>query len=230
MTKIVEPVVRLIAHTRLADDFPHELMKRQATSTDAETLVTLSGRLCYQSFHRPNPATMLDQDYIERTVFEQQHGSIIEHATATLLFTGVSRAFLAELTRHRHLSFSVLSQRFVDETDTAVVMPPAIRELDTKARAGWLQEQEAAIAAYVNTVEVLTAAGQKRKQAREAARSLLPNAVETKMVVTGNLRAWAQTIERRTDPSADAEMIEVMRMANTALTPVAPTIFARENR
>ena len=230
MTTIVEPVVRLIAHTRLADDFPHEVMSRQPTSTDAETLVTFSGRQCYESFRRPNPATHLDADYIARTVFEQQHGSIIEHATATLLFTGVSRAFLAELTRHRHLSFSVLSQRFVDETDTAVVMPPAIRELDTKARAYWLNAQQDAIGQYVDFVDELTDAGYTRKQAREAARSLLPNAVETKMVVTGNLRAWLQTIERRTDPSADAEMQTVMRMANEALVPVAPSIFARENR
>lgn len=230
MTTIVEPVVKLLAHTVLAPTYPHDVMARQAFSTDAETLVTFAGRQCYESFHRPNPSTHLDQNYIERTVFEQAHGSIIEHATATLLFTGVSRAFLAEITRHRHLSFSVLSQRFVDETDTAVVMPPAIREMDERSREDWLNDQASAIYAYSVYAEALVDRGFPRKQAREAARSLLPNAVETKMVVTGNLRAWLQTIERRTDPSADAEMAEVMRMANEALKPVAPSIFARNPR
>ncbi len=69
---------------------------------------------CYESWHRPRPETYHDRDYIGRTIFEQQHGSILEHATATLYFTGVSRSFLTELTRHRMLSFSVRSQRFVD--------------------------------------------------------------------------------------------------------------------
>jgi len=229
LTKIVEPAVKLLAHTQVTS-VVDDLLARDPDATDAEHLIEAAGRSCYQSFHRPNPATRRNADYIERTIFEMAHGSIVEHATATLLFTGVSRAFLAELTRHRHLSFSVLSQRFVDETDTAVVMPPAIRELDTKARAYWLNAQQDAIGQYVDFVDELTDAGYTRKQAREAARSLLPNAVETKMVVTGNLRAWLQTIERRTDPSADAEMQLCMRMAQEALTPVAPSIFARNNR
>ena len=229
MTKIVEPVVRLLASTAVTS-VVDDLLPRDPDATDAEHLIEMAGRSCYQSFHRPNPATRRNADYIERTIFEQAHGSIAEHATATLLFTGVSRAFLAELTRHRHLSFSVLSQRFVNESETAVVMPPAIKKLDTKQRAAWLQDQQSAVWAYVSMADALRAEGEGLKQAREAARSLLPNAVETRMVVTGNLRAWLQTIERRTDPSADAEMIQVMRMANDALVPVAPSIFARDKR
>src|SRR5699024_1940335 len=171
--------------------------------TDAETLVTFAGRSCYESWHRPRPETYHDRDYIDRTIFEQQHGSILEHATATLYFTGVSRAFLTELTRHRHLSFSVRSQRFVNESGANIVLPPALRNLEEDP-GGFvdLVEHQADGCAFIygELVYALEDSGVKRKQAREAARSILPNMTETKMVVTGNLRAWLQVIERRTAP------------------------------
>src|SRR5699024_2447156 len=113
---IVEPQVTLLAHTMIDADAISELMEIQPESTDAETLVTFAGRSCYESWHRPSEATRADADYIERTIFQQVHGSILEHAIATLYFTGVSRACLLELERHRLLSFSVRSQRFVDES------------------------------------------------------------------------------------------------------------------
>src|SRR5699024_12876333 len=52
-------------------------------------------------------------------------------ASATFYLTGVSRALLAEITRHRHLSFSVMSQRFVDESDANIVIPPAVRKSES---------------------------------------------------------------------------------------------------
>ena len=96
---IVEPKVTLLAHTVINDDVVAELMDIQPQSTDAETLVTFAGRSCYESWHRPRPETYHDKDYIDRTIFKYRHGSILEHSTATLYFTGVSRAFLTELTR-----------------------------------------------------------------------------------------------------------------------------------
>lgn len=225
-THTVTPRVQLLAHTTINREAIGALMDIQGGSTDAETLVTFAGRQCYESFHRPSKATFHDPDYIGRTVFEQGHGSILEHATATLYFTGVSRAFLAEITRHRHLSPSVLSQRFVSEENAKFVIPPALRSEEhqqvadnmlTKARMDLLHYQDA-----VNT---LMEAGNTRKQAREAARGILPNMTETKIVLTGNLRAWHDTIARRTAPDADAEMIEVMTMARKVLHTVAPTIF-----
>lgn len=218
---IVEPQVKLLAHTVIDDDVIAELMDIQPQSTDAETLVTFAGRSCYESWHRPRPETYHDRDYIERTIFEQQHGSILEHATATLYFTGVSRAFLTELTRHRHLSFSVRSQRFVDEGEASIVIPPAL----TGKENGLVEHMDEALGFYEWLVKERTEAGVPRKQAREAARAILPNMTETKMVVTGNLRAWLQVIERRTAPDADAELQEVMGMARDVLKPLAPSIF-----
>ena len=224
---IVEPSVKLLAHTTIDADAISELMEIQPASTDAETLVTFAGRSCYESWHRPSEATRDDADYIERTIFEQQHGSILEHATATLYFTGVSRAFLTELTRHRHLSFSVRSQRFVDEGQAKIVAPPVLRGADMTRT---LQDaMDTAAKSYSWVVACLEAGDVKGKQAREAARAVLPSMTETKMVVTSNLRGWLQVIERRTAPDADAELQEVMGMARDVLKPLAPSIFGRDS-
>ena len=235
MPNIVSPRVELIAHTRLTTtahktangDYEATTpiaayMEPNPGATDAETLVEFAGRSCYQSFHRPNPKTAKTADYLERTLFQQAHWSIAEHVTATLYFTGVSRAFTHELIRHRHLSYSQLSQRFVDESEANIVVPPALRggdEHSVNAAAAF------AVEAYKDVARGLIDSGVPRKQAREAARSILPNAIETRIVVTGNLRAWNEVIARRTAPDADAEMIEVMGMARDALAPIAPNII-----
>ena len=227
---IVEPQVKLIAHTIIDHDAISELMEIQPESTDAETLVTFAGRSCYESWHRPTEKTRKDADYIERTIFEQEHGSILEHATATLHITGMSRACLLELERHRLLSFSVRSQRFVDESGANIVLPPVYRYAQPETALHRAAELLEGIAQdldshYEGLVAEAEIDGYKRKQAREAARAILPNMTETKVIVTANLRAWLEVIERRTAPDADAEIQEVMGMAREALRPLAPTIF-----
>ena len=221
---IVEPQVKLLAHTVIDDDVIAELMDIQPQSTDVETLVTFAGRSCYESWHRPSEATHDDADYINRTIFEQTHGSILEHATATLYFTGVSRAFLTELTRHRHLSFSVRSQRFVDEGQANIVIPPAMKDL-RHTKNTLLEKFEDQLHTYRWLVQQNLDNGYTRKESREAARAVLPSMTETKMVVTANLRGWLEVINRRTAPDADAELQEVMGMARDVLKPLAPSIF-----
>lgn len=227
MTNIVTPQVQLLAHTKIDEKAISEWMSIQDGSTDAETLLTMAGRNCYRSFHRPNEATYDDADYLRRTLGDQGHWSIAEHATATLYFTGVSRAFLTELTRHRHLSFSVESQRFINANDANIVMPPAMRDLDEEDQDGFLLLAEESIEDYKAIQTALNHL--PKKQRNEAARALLPNAVETRMVVTGNLRAWHEVIQRRTQPDADAEIQEVMRLAAQELHTVSPIIFPKEN-
>ena len=227
---IVEPQVKLIAHTIIDHDAISELMEIQPESTDAETLVTFAGRSCYESWHRPTEKTRKDADYIERTIFEQEHGSILEHATATLHITGMSRACLLELERHRLLSFSVRSQRFVDESGANIVLPPVYRYAQPETALHRAAELLEGIAQdldshYEGLVAEAEIDGHKRKQAREAARAILPNMTETKVIVTANLRAWLEVIERRTAPDADAEIQEVMGMARDVLRPLAPSIF-----
>ena len=237
---IVEPAVRLLAHTAIVPDAIEQRMEIQEGSTDAETLTVYAGRSCYESWSRPNEKTREDKDYLQRTLFEQGHMSILEHATATFYLTGVSRALLAEITRHRHLSFSVRSQRFVSEEDASIVIPPAAKKSEAevvydseefhddlkgslpKALEWWAGE---AVWNYEGLVSALTGEGLPRKQAREAARAVLPNMIETRVVVTGNLRAWHEVIERRTAPDADAEFQQVAGMIRDELQKLAPEVF-----
>lgn len=249
---IVEPAVQLLAHTAIVPDAIEQRLEIQEGSTDAETLTVYAGRGCYESWSRPNEKTREDKDYLRRTLFEQGHFSILEHASATFYLTGVSRALTHELVRHRHLSFSQLSQRFVDESEANIVIPPAVRKAKAEevSRSGeslgsvhsrTLEEyydglrgrlpdalEESAGNAlwdYGVYVKALTAGGLSRKQAREAARAVLPNMVETRIVVTGNLRAWHEVIERRTAPDADAEFQEVAGMIREELQRLAPEVF-----
>ena len=221
---IVEPAVRLLAHTAIVPDAIEQRLEIQEGSTDAETLTVYAGRSCYESWSRPNEKTREDKDYLQRTLFEQGHFSILEHASATFYLTGVSRALLAEITRHRHLSFSVLSQRFVDESEANIVIPPAARGSE---KLMWEFEDAAAGArhSYRELVEALSDSGLTRKQAREAARAVLPNMVETRIVVTGNLRAWHEVIARRTAPDADAEFQQVANLIRNELQRLAPEVF-----
>ena len=242
--KIAEPRVELIAHTTLACDGRSPAieghMSLDPDAGDMQQLVEFAGRSCYQSFHKPNPKTARNKDYIARTLHGQKHWSIAEHATATFYITGVSRALTHELIRHRHLSYSQLSQRFVDESEANIVIPPAAKKSEAEvvlqredyyddmsgsipeALEWWGQE---AVWKYEDLVSALTGEGLPRKQAREAARAMLPNMVETKIVVTGNLRAWHEVIERRTAPDADAEFQQVAGLIRKELRKLAPEVF-----
>lgn len=232
------PSVELIAHTALAEDTAATTkLPRDPDAHDAEHLIEFAGRVCYESHHRPNPATATNVGYLNNTLFKQKHWSIAEHATASFYIEGVSRSFLAELTRHRHLSFSVLSQRFVDESESRFVVPPAMYEkVGTTDSYGdelevsiFREAAAASLNAYNELVKGLRDdpyLDLSRKQLREAARSVLMNATEVKMVVSGNLRAWHEVTQRRMKPDADAEINLVCNMIYHELSKhVSPTLF-----
>ena len=237
---IATPNVRLIAHTTIPWEFVEDerhddgsvtvqsvhatdfLMERGEGATDMDNLAEFAGRACYRAESKPNPATEQNADYLAN-IIRQQHTSVLEHSSASFYITGVSRAFLAEITRHRHLSFSVQSQRFVDESEANIVVPPAIREL---GMGSYLDDvMVGASRDYTRLVRDLTDAGLPRKQAREAARAVLPNMTEVRMVVSGNMRAWRDTLVRRIAPGADAEMREVAGMILAELKKLAPASF-----
>jgi thymidylate synthase (FAD) len=195
-------------------------------ATRADSLVEFAGRSCYQSFDKPNPATAANDDYLAN-IIEQGHFSVMEHATATFYAEGVSRNLTHELVRHRHLSYSQLSQRFVDESKrgAGAVIPPAFRK-DNRL-GDLLQDVETvAFEAYDKAVEILTDDhGKPRKQAREAARFLLPSGMDTSIVVTGNMRAWRDFLGKRWSVHADAEIREFAGAVLAELDEIAPGCF-----
>lgn len=217
--------VTLIGNTQLAKDGATimQWMRLDDHSSAPDDLVEFAGRACYQSFNKPNEATRSNEDYLAN-IIKQQHFSVMEHASASFYVTGVSRSLTHELVRHRHLSFSQLSQRFVNEEDFATVAPPALQG-DTLGEYHLEDMAEKAKAAYAYLVSLLLEKGLTRKEAREAARAVLPNMTETRLVVTGNFRAWRDVIVRRIDPAADAEIQEFARLVLAALKVLAPGCF-----
>jgi thymidylate synthase (FAD) len=221
--------VDVIASTSLGDlplweAYGYEVwpMASSERVTDADALGEAAGRICYKSFNRPNPKTARNEDYLAN-ILAQAHFSVLEHASVSLLVRGVSRALLTELTRHRHLSFSVVSQRYVDYSGSEPVIPPAIAGTDLERP--FRNDYNAALKAYEAAVTLLMRRGHKRKQAREAARGILPNAAPVDMVVTGNLRAWRDVLGKRWHVAADAEIREFAGLALAHLRSVAPNSF-----
>ncbi|GAA2380964.1 FAD-dependent thymidylate synthase [Dactylosporangium salmoneum] len=204
-----------------------------AWSTDAdggEALAEFAGRACYQSWSKPNPATATNAGYLKH-ILEVGHLSVLEHGTVTFYMTGVSRSFTHELVRHRHFSYSQLSQRYVPGRDAAMVEPAVIAE-DPALHKTFVEASEAALRAYNELLEGLEAKFAdvasptlRRKQARQAARAVLPNAAETRIVVTGNYRAWRHFVTMRASEGADVEIREVAVACLRELQRIAPSVF-----
>jgi thymidylate synthase (FAD) len=201
------------------------------TRAAAELLAEIAGRTCYMSFGKGRKS---NQEYLEN-ILASKHGSVLEHAVWNLLITGVSRALTHELVRHRAgFGYSQLSQRYVDESEARYVVPPLFQENDA-LRQKWQQTIDCIRKAYVELAEASTQYVQhkhpemtprdRRKWARQAARSILPNACETKIFVTGNSRAWRHFLELRGSPHADTEIrllaVEICR----GLKKESPNIF-----
>jgi len=202
--------------------------------TDADggaALVEFAGRACYQSWSKPNPRTATNASYL-RHIIDVGHFSVLEHASVSFYITGISRSCTHELIRHRHFSYSQLSQRFVPERDSQVVLPPGI-EGDPELQELFLRAADASREAYDELLTRLEAkfsevpnAVLRRKQVRQAARAVLPNATETRIVVTGNYRAWRHFIAMRASEHADVEIRRLAIECLRQLTDVAPAAFA----
>ena len=203
-------------------------------STDADggqALVEFAGRACYQSWSKPNPTTATNAAYLKH-IIDVGHFSVLEHASVSFYITGMSRSCTHELIRHRHFSYSQLSQRYVPEDDAQVVLPPGI-EGDPELEELFLAAADASRAAYTELLAgwkpsspTSPNATLRRKQARQAARAVLPNATETRIVVTGNYRAWRHFIAMRASEHADVEIRRLAIACLRQLVDVAPAVFA----
>lgn len=228
MPEIVQPKVQVIAwtHFEIPDGIPWD--------TDADggqALAEFAGRACYQSWKKPNPATATNAGYLNH-ILEVGHLSVLEHGTVSFYLSGISRSLTHELIRHRHFSYSQLSQRYVPERDAAMVEPDVIAD-DPELHARFVAASEAAISAYTDLLEGLEKkfadvehATLRRKQARQAARAVLPNATETRIVVTGNYRAWRHFVAMRGSEHADVEIRALAISCLRELKRVAPNVFA----
>jgi thymidylate synthase (FAD) len=135
---------------------------------------------------------------------------VLEHASVSFYITGISRSCTHELIRHRHFSYSQLSQRFVPEHDSEVVVPPGMED-DPELQEIFKAAADASRATYTE---------------RQAARAVLPNATETRIVVTGNYRAWRHFIAMRASEHADVEIRRLAIECLRQLIDLAPQVFS----
>lgn len=246
MKIITEPSVYLLTKQQLneteLDRFlaDHAVTWESDSEVAAEVVTETAGRVCYMSFAKPRPGG--NAAYLHH-IKEVGHGSVFEHAVWTLLITGVSRTLTHELVRHRAgFGFSQLSQRYVDESVAEYVEPDIIAN-DPELHAIWMEAMGHAHACYLQLAEKLNtkladpkaaAAAMlppdadrttRRKTARQAARSVLPNATETKITVTGNARALRHFIEQRGSVFAEPEIRKLANKILDILQREAPNLF-----
>lgn len=213
--------VELIAHTIIDEPSAWLADVEDNDRTDMDALAEFAGRSCYESWDRPNPATRLNSDYLSH-ILDSNHVSVLEHASVTFYISGVSRTLTHELVRHRHLSPSQRSQRYVDEGDALHVVPAdlAVSQALTDALAA---HHAASLELYSSAVTELTEVhGLNRKAARGAARAFLLNATETRIVMSGNLRAWRDFLGKRWHAAAEAEIQMLAGIILLQLRSIAP--------
>lgn len=174
------------------------------TTPDAEKLIETAGRTSYLSFNKQEEGT--EKAFIKMLI-ENGHLSVLEHAYATFRISGVSRAFTHQLVRHRLCSFTQQSQRYVDESNFNFIEPDSIRN-NSDVHSIFTKFMEEAKKVYSQL--------QKLGIKNEDARFILPNAVESQIVVTANFREWRHIIKFRGNPEAQWEIrrvaIEILKI------------------
>ena len=212
-------------------------------SHEPEKVIACAAKLCYSSSTIDTVYDDLDQEKASNFVemlSNLGHESPIEHVNFTFGIEGVSRALLAQITRHRIASFSVQSQRYVKQNDFQFVTPPEI-EADPTAKKEFLLAMEQSITSYNKLADILTkkhlpefiadgvpentAKGMAEKKAIEDARFVLPNACDTQMIVTMNARSLTNFFKHRCCNRAQWEIKAVADDMLKLVVEVAPTLF-----
>lgn len=180
---------------------------------NAEKLIETAGRTSYLSFEKQREGS--EKRFI-RMLIKRGHYSVLEHAYATFRISGVSRAFTHQLVRHRLCSFTQLSQRHVDESNFKYIEPSSIKN-KPEAHKIFNEFMEYARKTYTKLIEMSIP--------KEDARYVLPNATDSQIVITANLREWRHIIELRGSPNAQWEIrkaaIEILKILKNR----APTVF-----
>jgi thymidylate synthase (FAD) len=150
-------------------------------------------------------------DFVRKTM-ESGHDSPVEHVSMTFAVEGISRACSHQIVRHRIASYSQQSQRYVAENDMDYIIPPAIARIP-EARERFERFMAEVASAYGDLRDILVAQGRKTK-ANEDARFVLPQAAETKIVITMNCRSLHHFFHLR---CCNRAQWEVRALANAML-------------
>jgi thymidylate synthase (FAD) len=180
---------------------------------DAEKLIEAAGRTSYMSFDKQGQDS--EKRFI-RMLVKSGHHSVLEHAHATFRISGASRSFTHQLVRHRLCSVIQQSQRYVDESSFNYIEPDSIRN-NRQAHSVFIDFMNKAKETYVTL--------SRMKIKKEDARYVLPNAVESQVVVSANFREWRHVIGLRGKAQAQWEIRRVAIEILKILRKHAPNVF-----
>ncbi|MGI6512993.1 MAG: FAD-dependent thymidylate synthase [Syntrophomonadaceae bacterium] len=195
-------------------------VKLVAYTPEPEKTVALAGRMCYSNRGVDNLADTLTPAEVERMVkmlTEVGHLSPIEHVSFTFAVEGISRACSHQLVRHRIASYSQKSQRYVDETSFDYIVPPSIAN-NPEARELYTRVINTIRESYTQLAEMVP---------REDARYILPNATETKLVLSFNARSLYNFFSQRLCLRAQWEIREMAQLMLVEVMKVAPLLFSK---
>lgn len=184
-----------------------------AITPNAEKLIEEAGRTCYLSLDRITEGS--EANFIRRCIMNGHH-SILEHASASFRVLGASRAFTHQMVRHRLASFSQQSQRYVNEEEFNYIIPPSIAE-NSDAKAIFTEFMEHARITYKKLRQLSIK--------KEDARFVLPNALESQIVISANFREWRHIFSLRLEKAAQWEIRSVCMQMLKILQKEAPSVF-----
>ena len=185
---------------------------------DPERTVAAAIRLCYSASEIGEIRDAIDDAEAARLigkVLKLGHLSVLEHASFTFAIEGISRACSHQLVRHRMASFSQQSQRYVKMRDFQFVVPPSVQG-DAELLSRTMRDLQA-------TYDSLLSAG----VSAEDARYILPNAAETKLIMSANARSLLNFFELRLCTRAQWEIRQLAGMMLDEVKAIAPNIFAK---
>jgi thymidylate synthase (FAD) len=184
-----------------------------AATPDAERVIEQAGRTCYRT---EGKITDDSAAAFVRMLVERKHESVLEHSYAVFRIRGGSRAFTHQLVRHRLASISQQSQRYVDEKSFRYIRPPSI-DANPKAKAIFDAHVALCKAAYLRLQELGCP--------NEDARYVLPNAVESEIVIGANFREWRHIFRQRCYHDAQWEIKAIALKALRIMMEQAPNVF-----
>ncbi len=216
-----------------------------AHTPEPEKVVAAAAKLCYSKVGVTEISRGLTKEKTEsfvKMLADMGHESPVEHVSFTFGIEGVSRALLAQITRHRLASYSVQSQRYVSLDNFQYITPPEIAAIP-EAEEVFLEAMEADRVYYEKLKGILTARHKEQmmadgmeekaaekaaeKKANEDARFVLPNACDTKMVVTMNVRSLYNFFRHRLCNRAQWEIRDLAEQMYKLVYKEAPSLFGK---
>ena len=189
---------------------------------NAEELIENSARTCYQSKSSENYVV----GNLIRKLIKNGHHSVLEHAYCTFRIIGCSRAMTHQLVRHRLMAISQQSQRYVNEKQFDYVVPPSIKDLENKLPEG--DKDLNGIEDFKNdmkTIQEMYIKWKARGLRNEDARFVLPNACQSEIVISANMREFRHIFEVRCSKHAQWEIRSAAMEMLSQLYKKLPNVF-----